>query len=441
MALFSALQQYEYQGGGFVEVQTSGYEKRTILTMLDPNDRGHEVYGILAWNFEVVVCYSVEEFLEKLAGRYLDLSVAIVDVDIAQEDDCALLRTISSNQHYNSIPVLIMSKRPLVDSDMRCLDEGAVDFLMRPYFSHLLKQRVENAINLKRMEAFYELESMLCELPSNIFLKDTECRYVFCTHYWHHLDMPDDPDWSIRGLTDMDIRKDKENAAKAMEADREIIRTGKGTNYVIEINVDDTQEFMELIKRPVFDKDGNVAGIIALINDVTERELLKRDLEVRAHTDELTGLGNHRSFADYVEEVKYRNDFPIGVISADCDKLKRVNDTFGHLVGDEYIRRSALAVESALPEGSSAFRTGGDEFIAFLPGKSLEETEEVIQVAHSKLGDFKLDECDLSISFGAAVISNQDENVLDVIANADRIMYAYKAKHRRARATDVKDER
>ncbi|MBO7702202.1 MAG: hypothetical protein J6S36_04770, partial [Eggerthellaceae bacterium] len=73
-----------------MEVQTSGYEKRTILTLLDPNDRGHEVYGILAWNFEVVVCYSVEEFLEKLAECYLDLSVAIVDVDIAQEDDCAL---------------------------------------------------------------------------------------------------------------------------------------------------------------------------------------------------------------------------------------------------------------------------------------------------------------------------------------------------------------
>ena len=416
-----------------MEVQTSGYEKRTILTMLDPNDRGHEVYGILAWNFEVVVCYSVEEFLEKLAGRYLDLSVAIVDVDIAQEDDCALLRTISSNQHYNSIPVLIMSKRPLVDSDMRCLDEGAVDFLMRPYFSHLLKQRVENAINLKRMEAFYELESMLCELPSNIFLKDTECRYVFCTHYWHHLDMPDDPDWSIRGLTDMDIRKDKENAAKAMEADREIIRTGKGTNYVIEINVDDTQEFMELIKRPVFDKDGNVAGIIALINDVTERELLKRDLEVRAHTDELTGLENRRSFDEALRDIMHDDAFPIGVISIDCDGLKRINDTLGHQAGDSYIRISATAFKSALPFEVKAYRVGGDEFIALLPNTSQEEAETIARQVQRNAEMFTLDGKAVSVSCGASTIEDLNDNVLEALARADRNMYNDKAARKQAR--------
>ena len=71
----------------------------------------------------------------------------------------------------------------------------------------------------------YDLfKKILKEIPSNIFFKDTECRYVFSTHYWRHLQGAEDPSWDIAGKTDLEIRKDKENAKLAMEQDREIIR-------------------------------------------------------------------------------------------------------------------------------------------------------------------------------------------------------------------------
>ena len=52
---------------------------------------------------------------------------------------------------------------------------------------------------------------MLKQLPSNIYLKDAEGKYVFCTQYWHHLDKSGEKHWTIRGKTDLDIRKDKTN--------------------------------------------------------------------------------------------------------------------------------------------------------------------------------------------------------------------------------------
>ena len=62
------------------------------------------------------------------------------------------------------------------------------------------------------------VERMLKSLPSNIYFKDMEGKYVFCTHYWNHINTPkNDPTWTIRGKYDIDIRKDKENAIKAME--------------------------------------------------------------------------------------------------------------------------------------------------------------------------------------------------------------------------------
>ena len=416
-----------------MEVMTDGSTRRTILTLLDGHERGLTLIETLQESFNVVVSNTPEECLEIMHDRFNDLSCALIDVDVAEADDFSLLKAIVRETNFNTIPVLIVTRRMLTEEDMRCLEEGAIDFVTRPYFAKLLIKRVENAITCKRTDSFHALETMLSELPSNIFLKDAKGRYVFQTHYWGHNDMGDDPNWDIRGKTDLEVRKDKANAVKAMEADRKIIETGVGTDYIIEENTAGKQEFLELIKRPVFDKDGNVAGIIALINDVTERELLKRELEKHAHTDVLTGLGNHRSFDEYVQEIPHRSDFPIGVISADCDHLKVVNDTRGHLAGDEYLRLSALVVETSLPEGASAFRTGGDELLVFLPGMSEEQAEEVIERMRRQQQLFNVTEGSLSISFGAAVINGPEDSIIDAIDRADRAMYADKAAKKNGR--------
>lgn len=76
------------------------------------------------------------------------------------------------------------------------------------------------------------IETILKELPSNIYFKDTQCRYLFCTHYWNHIVHDDTEAWSIRGKTDMEIRKDKENARKAYEEDKKLLKTGIGCKYV-----------------------------------------------------------------------------------------------------------------------------------------------------------------------------------------------------------------
>lgn len=140
----------------------------------------------------------------------------------------------------------------------------------------LVSRRSYNALRAKDSATFYEIEEMLEKLPCDFFLKDVEGKYVFATHYWGHLDKRDDPNWTIRGKTDMEVRKDKKNAQKAYESDMKIMATGKGTRYVIEENSRGIQEFLELIKEPIFDEDGKVTGMIALINDITELELLKR---------------------------------------------------------------------------------------------------------------------------------------------------------------------
>lgn len=413
-----------------MEILHDKAEKRTVLLTLDDYAEASNLYRFIIEDYEVIRAYDANECLSVMHERCSDLSAVIIDIDMAEEDDFAFLRTASQETLFDTIPIVVAARRPLTDGDMRCLDEGAIDVMMQPYLRGITIRRIENAIRIKRSTTFYEIETMLRELPSNIFLKDREGRYVFATHYWHHLDTGDDPNWTIRGKTDLEIRKDRENAIKAMKADAEIIRTGKGTTYVIEINTDGIQEFMELIKRPVRDADGNIIGIIALINDVTEAELLKRELERRARTDELTGLQNHRAYDEALSQIPKSDNFPIAVISADCDELKRVNDTYGHIVGDEYIRMAAMTFKVGLPEDSQAFRTGGDEFVALLPHTTKEQADEIVKTMQRQCQLFKLKESEISISYGTAEISGPDDSVIGAISYADRAMYVSKAARR-----------
>lgn len=114
---------------------------------------------------------------------------------------------------------------------------------------------------------------IIADIPSCIFFKDTDLRYIFSSHCWAQLNSDD-----IVGKTDVEIRKDKENAIKAMEADREIIRTGKGVDYIIKSDIDGEISYLQLIKEPIIE-NGKVIGIVGLINDVTEKTLMKDELE------------------------------------------------------------------------------------------------------------------------------------------------------------------
>jgi diguanylate cyclase (GGDEF)-like protein len=90
-----------------------------------------------------------------------------------------------------------------------------------------------------------------------------------------------------------------------------------------------------------------------------------------ARSDSLTGLANHRAFQDDLSEaIDRRNSagVPFALLAFDLDGLKRVNDVEGHQAGDEYIKAAAACVRDVIGDAGSVYRTGGDEFMAILPG-------------------------------------------------------------------------
>ena len=91
---------------------------------------------------------------------------------------------------------------------------------------------------------------------------------------------------------------------------------------------------------------------------------------------------------------------------------------------------SALVLKTTLPEEAFAFRTGGDEFIAFVPSTTKEKADEIVRAMIAKADLFKFEEGGVSISFGTSVVECADDNPLDAIAHADRAMYVAKRERK-----------
>lgn len=330
--------------------------------------RGQELHcdelgGALGKNWVWFESKTPEKSL-KIVREHPDLTIILIDAPSKIPGIEKVIDHVNyGNNYVYSIPILILTDHNSVEQDVKFLGGAVLDCVSKPIHPAIFRNRVLNVEKSISSVSFSEFARMLKALPANIYLKDALGRYVFSSQTWHHLDTEGDPDWTIRGKTDLDIRKDKENAKLALESDLELIRTGKGKSYIIE-EKDEGQEFLQIIKEPLFHEDGRVRGIIALINNVTEQEQLRRKLREQSITDRMTGVYNRSYYQEYVQQLEKHVSFPLGIISADCDNLKTINDTYGHMVGDEYIRMCVMLLRVGLPENSVIFRTGGDEFVA-----------------------------------------------------------------------------
>jgi len=156
-----------------------------------------------------------------------------------------------------------------------------------------------------------------------------------------------------------------------------------------------------------------------------------REAEARATTDALTGLPNRRYFDEYLGLLarRRRAEDRVGVLMIDIDRFKKLNDTFGHGVGDHVLRDVAQAIAGAVREGDVPARFGGEEFAVLLRNPSAEiafEVGERVRRAVGALDLRKLGVPAVSVSVGVAVADSPDLPLDVVIDAADRALYRAK---------------
>ena len=400
-----------------------------IVFLSDENSpRIRQLYEILLKDYEILLVHDKNGIMSLLDQSFDDLSVLIVDNPSAKNYIDETLELIKDKNNYMfSLPVLVLTDLENMEKDDKYLHNPVVDIIFFNDTPEIAIRRVKNAVTLANSTSFDAFSEMLTVLPSLVYLKDRRGRYAFMSQKLHHLYSTVK---SVRGKTDFDIRKDKHNAELARESDLEVIRTGKGKSYIIKEEDEEGVEYLQVIKEPL-KKNGDVYGIIAIINNVTDEELLRQKLREKSITDQLTGLYNRVYFDELTHWEGKDLKFPITIISADCDDLKRINDVYGHNAGDYYICLAKDALKNALPENAVIFRMGGDEFLAVISETDEEKAKEYVNKINNSICEYKTKDYTLSLSVGSYTIKGRGSSIEKGVMFSDKEMYRVK-KERKA---------
>lgn len=197
-----------------------------------------------------------------------------------------------------------------------------------------------------------------------------------------------------------------------------------------------------LSSTPLADPRRRESGRILVITDVTDQRLAEERIHTLAHKDALTGLPNREVFRgrfDRALRAARRNGRHAACLFIDLDNFKRINDHYGHSIGDAVLREAVRRIEAGLrasdtvlaaPDDTTLARFGGDEFVILLEG--LDHPEDAVPPAERVIaalqaphrhGESRLS---LNASVGVAVYPDDGEDAETLLRNADAAMYAAK---------------
>ncbi len=183
---------------------------------------------------------------------------------------------------------------------------------------------------------------------------------------------------------------------------------------------------------------GEVTGLIGAVLDITKEVRQGRYLEKLASYDVLTGLYNRRKgmilLERDIEESRYQGE-ELSVIMMDVDHFKRINDLYGHLYGDEVLKRISQVLVGNLRDQDTVFRYGGEEFICSLPktskGEALLIAERIRERIVSAFTDHEKNTGRyVTASFGISTYPEDGVSMGRLINRADDVMYRIKKNGR-----------
>ncbi len=194
---------------------------------------------------------------------------------------------------------------------------------------------------------------------------------------------------------------------------------------------------IEIKASVIKDENGVASGLVILLRDITERRRYEEELRRMAILDPLTQLPNRILFYDRLNLALShcrRHGHRLAILMLDLDFFKKINDTYGHFVGDQLLKSAGERLITAVRSSDTVARFGGDEFVLLLP--EIHGEPDAAQIAQRILEvlrlPFEIDRTPMlvTVSIGVALFPEDGQDRETLTTNADLALYAAKDRGR-----------
>jgi diguanylate cyclase (GGDEF)-like protein/PAS domain S-box-containing protein len=392
--------------------------------------------------FELFHVDSVAE-AERYLGRH-DVDVILLDMGSGgtqQKEEARQVRRAAPR-----VSIVLLLNPDGESAAKQAMQDGAQDYLIKGEIeSRELVRALENAMERKAIEEalFEEKERAQVTLDSigdAVMSTDAEGRITFLNLVAERLTGWPEPEASgqcmdeVFRIVDATTRKTITNPMETAVTQN---RVGHLPGNCILIRRDGHEMFIEDSAAPIHSREGKITGSVIVFRDVSmARKLAEETMHASQH-DFLTGLPNRLLLEDRLGQaiaLAQRHAGQVAVLYMDLDGFKYINDSLGHLVGDQLLQSIATRLREQVRTPDTVSRQGGDEFVMLLQDVQKAEDAEVaakriietVSAVHS-IGEHQLY---VTASIGVSLYPGDGLNAETLMKNADTAMYHAKASGR-----------
>lgn len=174
------------------------------------------------------------------------------------------------------------------------------------------------------------------------------------------------------------------------------------------------------------DKAGHVRGVVLVFKDVTIERSNQKKIQSLSYQDQLTGVYNRRFFEEELRRLDDLAALPLTIVMADVNGLKLINDSFGHAVGDELLKKVANVMVSCCATNDVICRIGGDEFVMLLPKTDKIAATKIVNLISKLAYQEQVASLNISVSLGFETKYSMEEDIFDILKKAEDTMYKKK---------------
>jgi len=308
-------------------------------------------------------------------------------------------------------------KKPMFD------DSGAVIGLCGVSTDITKEKQLDKLVRQQK----HLLDTVLDNIDAHVYMKNSEREFLYVNSKTAALFGR--PVEQIIGCKENDILP-AEMADHFYKSDAMVFNTGEKQIINEEVIDENGNKLHYLSVKVPLDRQGELPALIGFSSDVTELYQLKEQFRQQANTDPLTQLYNRRYFVTHAEKEfqrAKRYNSSLALVSLDIDNFKKVNDQYGHPVGDKVLQALAKKLAPMIRSEDILARIGGEEFSILLPETSIDVAQRVaerIRIEQQKSvfdGDIVV-----TISLGVAGLIPQDQSFDQLFRRADKALYQAK---------------